>query len=43
MANAAGLANSAAFSTYVFLLTIFEQGVLQYTPLRAGLSYLPRV
>jgi len=29
------------FFTYVFVLTLFEQQVLDYSPLRGGLSYLP--
>lgn len=37
----ATLFNTAAFFTYVFLLTLFEQKVLGYTPLQGGLSYLP--
>jgi predicted MFS family arabinose efflux permease len=32
---------SAAFFSYFFLLTLFEQQVLGYSPLRGGLSYLP--
>jgi EmrB/QacA subfamily drug resistance transporter len=32
---------SSAFFSYFFLLTLFEQQVLGYSPLRGGLSYLP--
>ncbi|HEY2167621.1 MAG TPA: MFS transporter [Jatrophihabitantaceae bacterium] len=32
---------SSAFFTYFFLLTLFEQQVLGYSPLKGGLSYLP--
>ncbi|HWB65707.1 MAG TPA: MFS transporter [Mycobacteriales bacterium] len=32
---------SSAFFTYFFLVTLFEQQVLGYSPLRGGLSYLP--
>jgi MFS family permease len=32
---------SSAFFSYFFLLTLFEQQVLHYSPLRGGLSYLP--
>jgi EmrB/QacA subfamily drug resistance transporter len=31
----------AAFFSYFFLLTLFEQNVLGYTPIEGGLSYLP--
>lgn len=37
---AALLVNAAVFLTYVFLLTLFEQTVLGYSPLQGGLSYL---
>jgi EmrB/QacA subfamily drug resistance transporter len=40
-ANLVGLVFSAAFFTYLFLLTLFEQQVLGYSPLTGGLSYLP--
>jgi hypothetical protein len=40
-ANLAGLLFSAAFFTDFFLLTLFEQQVLGYSPLAGGLSYLP--
>lgn len=33
--------NSGAFFGYVFLLTLFEQQILGFTPLQGGLSYLP--
>jgi len=32
---------SSAFFSYFFLLTLFEQQVLGYSPLRGGLAYLP--
>jgi len=32
---------AAAFFSYFFLLTLFEQNVLGYTPIEGGLSYLP--
>jgi MFS family permease len=32
---------SSAFFSYFFLLTLFEQQVLHYSPIRSGLSYLP--
>jgi EmrB/QacA subfamily drug resistance transporter len=32
---------SSAFFSYFFLLTLFEQQVLHYSPVRGGLSYLP--
>jgi EmrB/QacA subfamily drug resistance transporter len=32
---------SSGFFTYFFLLTLFEQQVLHYSPIRSGLSYLP--
>jgi EmrB/QacA subfamily drug resistance transporter len=32
---------TSAFFSYFFLLTLFEQQVLGYSPLRGGLSYLP--
>ncbi|WP_327009806.1 DHA2 family efflux MFS transporter permease subunit [Dactylosporangium sp. NBC_01737] len=41
VANILALLNTAAFFTYVFLLTLFEQQVLRYSPLQGGLSYLP--
>jgi len=32
---------ASSFFTYFFLLTLFEQQVLEWSPLRSGLSYLP--
>jgi EmrB/QacA subfamily drug resistance transporter len=32
---------SSSFFTYFFLLTLFEQQILGWTPIRGGLSYLP--
>jgi MFS family permease len=32
---------SSAFFSYFFLLTLFEQQVLHYSPIKSGLSYLP--
>jgi EmrB/QacA subfamily drug resistance transporter len=32
---------ASAFFTYFFLLTLYEQQVLGYSPLKGGLSYLP--
>lgn len=32
---------SSAFFSYFFLLTLFEQNVLGWTPIHSGLSYLP--
>jgi EmrB/QacA subfamily drug resistance transporter len=32
---------SSAFFSYFFLLTLFEQQILDYSPLKGGLSYLP--
>ncbi|MFN2518182.1 MAG: MFS transporter, partial [Jatrophihabitantaceae bacterium] len=32
---------SSAFFSYFFLLTLFEQLILNYSPLKGGLSYLP--
>ncbi|QWF82538.1 MFS transporter [Amycolatopsis sp. CA-230715] len=39
--NIATLGFMAAFVSYTFLLTLFEQQVLGYSPLRTGLLYLP--
>jgi EmrB/QacA subfamily drug resistance transporter len=39
--NALSLALFAAFIGYVFLLTLFQQQVLGYSPLKTGLLYLP--
>jgi MFS family permease len=41
VANFATLFLACAFFAYFFLLTLFEQQVLGYSPLRGGLSYLP--
>jgi EmrB/QacA subfamily drug resistance transporter len=41
VANFSGLAFSASFITFFFLMTLFLQQVLNYSPLRAGLSYVP--
>lgn len=35
------LLQSSGFFSYVFLLTLFEQQVLGYSPLKGGLGYLP--
>jgi EmrB/QacA subfamily drug resistance transporter len=40
-ANVVTLFYTAAFFTYVFLMTLFEQQVLGFSPLRGGLFYLP--
>jgi len=32
---------SSAFFSYFFLLTLFEQNILHWSPLKGGLSYLP--
>jgi predicted MFS family arabinose efflux permease len=32
---------ASAFFSYFFLLTLFEQNILGYSPLKGGLSYLP--
>jgi EmrB/QacA subfamily drug resistance transporter len=39
--NGVTLFFSSAFFTYFFVLTLFMQQVLHYTPLRGGLAYLP--
>ena len=39
--NVLSLALLAAFIGYVFLLTLYQQQVLGYSPLRTGLLYLP--
>ncbi|HET9102756.1 MAG TPA: MFS transporter [Solirubrobacteraceae bacterium] len=41
VANGVSVFFSAAFFSYVFLLTLFEQQVLRYSPLQGGLGYLP--
>jgi EmrB/QacA subfamily drug resistance transporter len=40
-ANTVTVFLASAFFTYFFLLTLFEQQVLGYPPLKGGLSYLP--
>jgi EmrB/QacA subfamily drug resistance transporter len=39
--NVTTLFFSSAFFSYFFLLTLFEQLVLHYSPIKGGLSYLP--
>ena len=39
--NVVSLLFAASFFSYFFLLTLFEQQVRGYSPLRGGLSYLP--
>jgi predicted MFS family arabinose efflux permease len=39
--NLVSLFFASAFFTYIFLLTLFEQQALGYSPLQGGLSYLP--
>lgn len=39
--NFTSLFFSSAFFSYFFMLTLYEQQVLHWTPLRGGLSYLP--
>ena len=41
VANFASLFSTAAFFSWVFLMTLFEQQVLHYSPLQGGLGYLP--
>jgi EmrB/QacA subfamily drug resistance transporter len=41
VANVVCVFFSAAFFGYMFLLTLFEQQVLHYSPLQGGLGYLP--
>ena len=41
VANCVSLCFTAAFFSYIFLLTLFEQQVLHYSPLEGGLGYLP--
>ncbi|WET76181.1 MFS transporter [Amycolatopsis sp. QT-25] len=41
VANVGTLVSTGGFFTYSYLLTLFEQQVLHYSPLTAGLSYLP--
>jgi EmrB/QacA subfamily drug resistance transporter len=39
--NCTTLFFSSAFFSYFFLLTLYEQQVLHYSPIKCGLSYLP--
>jgi EmrB/QacA subfamily drug resistance transporter len=39
--NIVTLFQASGFFSYVFLLTLFEQQVLEYSPLKGGLGYLP--
>ncbi|MBC6457305.1 MFS transporter [Actinomadura sp. HBU206391] len=39
--NATSLFFMAAFISYTFMLTLFEQHVLRYSPLKSGLAWLP--
>ena len=41
VANFASLFSTSAFFSWVFLMTLFEQQVLHYSPLQGGLGYLP--
>lgn len=41
VANLSTLVSTAGFFSYAFLLTLFEQQVLDYSPLASGLSYVP--
>jgi EmrB/QacA subfamily drug resistance transporter len=41
VANVTAMLFMAAFIPYSFLLTLFEQQVLHYSPLKSGLLYLP--
>ena len=41
VANFATLFSTSAFFSWVFLMTLFEQQVLHYSPLEGGLGYLP--
>lgn len=41
VANGVSLAFAGTFLSYVFLMTLFEQQVLRFSPLQSGLSYLP--
>ena len=40
-ANAITLVNAASFGSFLFILSLYVQGVLGYSPLNAGLAYLP--
>jgi EmrB/QacA subfamily drug resistance transporter len=39
--NVTTLFFASGFFSYFFLLTLFEQQILHYTPIKSGLSYLP--
>lgn len=39
--NGASMLSYVAFYTYAFLLTLFLQSVLGYSPIRTGLTYIP--
>jgi EmrB/QacA subfamily drug resistance transporter len=41
VANFVSLFSAASFFSWVFLMTLFEQQVLHYSPLHGGLGYLP--
>ncbi|NUO58522.1 MAG: MFS transporter [Hamadaea sp.] len=41
VANVVALLFMAAFIPYTFMLTLFEQQVLHFSPMQSGLSYLP--
>ena len=41
VANLVGLLFLAGFIAYFFLLTLFQQQILQFSPLQGGLAYLP--
>jgi EmrB/QacA subfamily drug resistance transporter len=41
VANVTTLVSTGGFFTYAYMLTLFEQQVLHYSPLMCGLSYLP--
>jgi EmrB/QacA subfamily drug resistance transporter len=41
VANFTSLFSASAFFSWVFLMTLFEQQVLHYSPLKGGLGYLP--
>jgi EmrB/QacA subfamily drug resistance transporter len=41
VANVATLFSTSAFFSWIFLMTLFEQQVLHYSPLQGGLGYLP--
>lgn len=41
VANFASLFSASAFFSWIFLMTLFEQQVLHYSPLKGGLGYLP--